>query len=84
MVYIIIVLWLVIFFFAIILAICDIISRIMELRRLAEENKQISKRNLELKKQIETLTPIVEDIYRINSEHLPGHHDGFNHGDRYL
>lgn len=61
---------------------------------MAEENKKLLERNLELKKQIETLTPIVESIYRVNSEHLPdhhdgfnhvpGHHNGFNHGDKYL
>lgn len=68
MVYVIIVLWLVFFLFYVILAICDLVNKIRELRRLTEANKEISKRNLELKKQIKTLTPIVESIYRINKK----------------
>lgn len=78
-----IILLLVIIFFFILTA-CNRIKKASELRKMVEENEKLLKRNLELKKQIETLTLIVESIYRVNSEHFPGHHDGFNHGDRYL
>lgn len=68
MVCIIIVLWLVIFLFYINLAMCDLINKIRELRKLAEANKQMSKRNLEIKEKIDILSKIVADIDMVNKK----------------